>query len=88
MPESTYSRLKGLSGARGWLAIDETLTHKTGKKIEGVCIFWDHGEKRAVLAHNVVTAEFVNPKGDSHLLDFQSVSQKRAEAGETSSFQD
>jgi hypothetical protein len=64
-------RTQGALGSKGWLAIDDTLTHKTGKKIEGVGIFWDHSEKRYVLAHNIVTAEFVNPKGDSHPLDFR-----------------
>ena len=64
-------KTQGVLGGKGWLAIDDTLTHKTGKKIEGVGIFWDHSEKRYVLAHNIVTAEFVNPKGDSHPLDFR-----------------
>lgn len=64
-------RTQGDLGGKGWLAIDDTLTHKTGKKMEGVGIFWDHGEKKYVLAHNIVTAEFVNPKGDSHPLDFR-----------------
>jgi SRSO17 transposase len=62
---------QGALGEKGWLAIDDTLTHKTGKKIEGVGIFWDHSEKRYVLAHNIVTAEVINPKGDSHPLDFR-----------------
>ena len=64
-------RTQGDLGGKGWLAIDDTLTHKTGKKMEGVGIFWDHSEKRYVLAHNIVTAEFVNPQGDSHPLDFR-----------------
>jgi SRSO17 transposase len=64
-------KTQGALGGNGWLAIDDTLTHKTGKKMEGVGIFWDHSEKRYVLAHNIVTAEFVNPKGDSHPLDFR-----------------
>jgi len=64
-------KIQGALGGKGWLAIDDTLTHKTGKKIEGVGIYWDHSEKRYVLAHNIVTAEFVNPKGESHPLDFR-----------------
>jgi hypothetical protein len=64
-------KIQGVLGGKGWLAIDDTLTHKTGKKIEGVGIYWDHSEKRYVLAHNIVTAEFVNPKGESHPLDFR-----------------
>lgn len=64
-------KTQGALGGKGWLAIDDTLTHKTGKKIEGVGIFWDHSEKRYVLAHNIVTAEFVNLKGESHPIDFR-----------------
>jgi hypothetical protein len=62
-------KTQGAIGGKGWLAIDDTLTHKTGKKIEGVGIFWDHSEKRYVLAHNTVTAELVNLKGKSRPLD-------------------
>jgi SRSO17 transposase len=64
-------KTQGALGGKGWLAIDDTLTHKTGKKIEGVGIFWDHSEKRYVLAHNIATAEFVNLKGESHPIDFR-----------------
>lgn len=71
--EARITRLKtqGDLAGPGWLALDDTLTHKTGKKIEGVGIFWDHSEKRYVLAHNIVTVEFVNTKGVSHPLDFR-----------------
>ena len=62
---------QGALAGKGWLAIDDTLTHKSGKKIEGVGIYWDHSEKRYVLAHNIVTAEFVNGNGESHPLDFR-----------------
>jgi hypothetical protein len=64
-------KTEGALAGKGWLALDDTLTHKTGKKIEGVGIYWDHSEKRYVLAHNIVTAEFVNPNGESHPLDFR-----------------
>jgi DDE superfamily endonuclease len=64
-------RFQGALAGKGWLAIDDTLTHKTGKKMEGVGIYWDHSEKRYVLAHNIVTVEFVNPNGESHPLDFR-----------------
>lgn len=56
---------------KGWLLIDDTLTHKSGKEIEAVGIFWDHSEKRHVLAHNIVTMEFVTPRGDTYPLDFR-----------------
>lgn len=64
-------KAQGALAGKGWLAIDDTLTHKTGKKMEGVGIFWDHSEKRYVLAHNIVTAELVSPKGDSHPIEFR-----------------
>lgn len=54
-----------------WLIIDDTLTHKTGEKIEGVGFFWDHSEKKHVLAHNIVAVKCVNRKGESHPLDFR-----------------
>jgi hypothetical protein len=62
---------EGTLAGKGWLLIDDTLTHKTGKEIEAVGIFWDHCEKRHVLAHNIVTMEFVTPKGETYPLDFR-----------------
>lgn len=64
-------KAKGALAGKGWLLIDDTLAHKTGKEIEAVGIFWDHCEKRHVLAHNIVTMEFVTPKGDTYPLDFR-----------------
>jgi SRSO17 transposase len=64
-------KAEGSLSGPGWLALDDTLTHKTGKKIEGVGVFWDHSEKKYVLGHNIVTVEFVGPKGKSHPLDFR-----------------
>jgi hypothetical protein len=59
-----------LSG-KGWLVIDDTLTHKTGKAIDAVGIFRDHAEKRFVLGHNIVTAIFVRKDGTCHPLGFR-----------------
>ncbi|MBM3301203.1 MAG: IS701 family transposase [Deltaproteobacteria bacterium] len=56
---------------KGWLVIDDTLTHKTGKFIEAVGIFKDHCEKRYVLAHNIVTSIFVRRDGTFHPLHFR-----------------
>ena len=56
---------------KGWLLIDDTLSHKTGKQIEGVGVFRDHSRNRYVLAHNIVTAEFVRPDGVQHPLGFR-----------------
>ena len=64
-------KANGALAGNGWLLIDDTLTHKTGKEMEAVGIFWDHCEKRHVIAHNIVTMEFVTPKGDTYPLDFR-----------------
>jgi len=64
-------KTKGVLSGKGWLLIDDTFSHKTGKKIEAVGIFWDHTEKRHVLAHNIVTMEFVTRKGETYPLDFR-----------------
>lgn len=71
--EARIRKLKaeGALSGPGWLALDDTLTHKTGKKIEGVGIFWDHSEKRYILGHNIVAAQFIGRKGKSHPLDFR-----------------
>ena len=61
----------GALGGKGWLVIDDTFAHKTGEMIEVVGIFWDHTEKRHVLAHNTVAMGFVTPKGKSYPLDFR-----------------
>ena len=37
-------KTEGEIGGKGWLVIDDTLTHKTGKTIEAVGIFKDHAE--------------------------------------------
>jgi DDE superfamily endonuclease len=60
----------GIHG-RGWLVFDDTLTHKTGRAIEAVGILKDHAEDRYVLAHNIVTAVFVNRDGTCHPMDFR-----------------
>jgi len=46
----------------GSLAIDDTLSHKTGKSIEGVDYFYDHREKKCALAHQMVTSQFIAKK--------------------------
>ena len=60
----------GLQG-KGWLVIDDTLTHKTGKAIEAVRIYKDHCENRYVLAHNLVTTLFIKRDGTVHPLHFR-----------------
>ena len=43
-----------------FLIIDDTLSHKTGKKIEQVELFHDHSTGRCVLAHQVVTSLLIS----------------------------
>lgn len=64
-------KAKGILKGGGWLVFDDTLTHKTGEKIEAIGIFWDHCEERHVLAHNIVTMEYLSPNGECHPLDFR-----------------
>ena len=61
----------GAWGGKGRLLIDDTLNHKTGEHIDGVGIFKDHSQNRFVLAHNIVTAEFVTPDGIHHPVGFR-----------------
>ena len=46
----------------GILAIDDTLSHKTGEKIEGVDYFFDHRNHRYTLAHQMVSSQFVTER--------------------------
>ena len=43
-----------------FLIIDDTISHKTGKKIEQVEIFHDHSNNKYVLGHQVVTSLLVS----------------------------
>jgi hypothetical protein len=56
---------------KGWLVLDDTLTHKTGKCIEAAGIFKDHCNGQYVLGHTIVTAVFVKQDGTCYPLDFR-----------------
>lgn len=47
---------------KGYGVIDDTLTHKTGKAIEGVGKYYDHSQNRYILGHNLVTSFYVDKK--------------------------
>ena len=58
--------MKGLPvkpGFTGTLIIDDTITKKTGKKMEYTGYHYDHTEGKAVMGHSLVTSHYVN--GDS-----------------------
>ncbi|MFQ5825399.1 MAG: IS701 family transposase, partial [bacterium] len=52
-----------LNAIKGSLVIDDTLLEKFGKQIEEVGKFYDHAKKRYVLGHNLVTSQYVTPRG-------------------------
>lgn len=52
-----------LNPIKGTLVIDDTLLEKFGKLIEEVGKFYDHAKKRYVLGHNIVTSQYVTPRG-------------------------
>ena len=43
----------------GVLVIDDTLSHKTGKHMDGVNVHYDHSEGRYALGHQLVTSHLV-----------------------------
>jgi DDE superfamily endonuclease len=55
----------------GVIAIDNTLIDHDGKLIEDVGYFWDHADKRHLIAHDYLFANYVNPSGKHYPLDFR-----------------
>jgi SRSO17 transposase len=54
----------------GKLVIDDSFLEKSGEDIEGVGWYWDHSQKKHILAHNLVSSHYV--AGNFHVpLDFQ-----------------
>ncbi len=55
----------------GVIAIDNTLIDHDGKLIDDAGFFWDHAEKRHLIAHDYLFANYVNPSGKHYPLDFR-----------------
>jgi len=55
----------------GVIALDNTLIDHDGKLIEDVGYFWDHADKRHLIAHDYLFANYVNPSGKHYPLDFR-----------------
>jgi hypothetical protein len=55
----------------GVIAIDNTLIDHDGKLIEDAGYFWDHADKRHLIAHDYLFANYVNPSGKHYPLDFR-----------------
>lgn len=60
--ETMFEVIKKHHEKDGVLLIDDTLAHKTGKKIEGVGIHFDHSDRRYVLGHQPVTSHWVGKR--------------------------
>jgi hypothetical protein len=65
----------------GVIAIDNTLIDHDGKLIEDVGYFWDHADKRHLIAHDYLFANYVHPSGKHYPLDFRRF-RKREQCGE------
>ncbi len=46
----------------GMVVIDDTFLEKTGEEMEGVGWFWDHSQKKSILAHNLVSTHYIAGK--------------------------
>ena len=55
----------------GVIALDNTLIDHDGKLIEDVGYFWDHADKRHLIAHDYLFTNYVNPSGKHYPLDFR-----------------
>jgi hypothetical protein len=63
-PSTRYS-------AQGVIAIDDTLIDHEGKLIEDVGWFWDHADKRHLIAHDYLIANYVCTSGKHYALEFR-----------------
>lgn len=57
--------------AQGVIAIDDTLIDHEGKLIEDVGYFWDHADKRYLIAHDYLIANYVCTSGKHYALEFR-----------------
>ena len=55
----------------GVIPIDNTLIDHDGKLIEDAGYFWDHADKRHLVAHDYLFINYVNPSGKHYPLDFR-----------------
>jgi len=73
-------------GARGVIAIDNTLVDHTGKLIEDVGWFWDHANERYIIAHDYLISNDVCPSGAHYPIEWRRF--KKREACAASDFKD
>jgi DDE superfamily endonuclease len=77
-PSTRYS-------AQGVIAIDDTLIDHEGKLIEDVGWFWDHADKRHLIAHDYLIANYVCTSGKHYGLEFRRFRKRDARRGRRSS---
>lgn len=63
-PQMRYSE-------EGVIPLDNTLINHEGKFIEDVGYFWDHADKRHLIAHDYLIANYVCPSGKHYALAFR-----------------
>jgi hypothetical protein len=62
--------------AQGVIPIDNTLVSHEGKLIEDVGWFWDHADKRHLIAHDYLIANYVCTSGKHYALEFRRFKKK------------
>ena len=67
--------------AQGVIAVDNTLIDHSGEMIEDVGWFWDHADKRHLIVHDYLIANYVCTSGKHYPLEFRRF-RKREEADE------
>lgn len=50
--------------SNGYVIIDDSLSHKTGKHMDGVGWYYDHNNGNYVLAHNIVTTHYADERAN------------------------
>jgi hypothetical protein len=70
-PSTRYSE-------QGVIAIDNTLVAHDGKQIEDAGYFWDHADKRNLIAHDLLIANYVCASGKHYPLEFRRFRKKDA----------
>ena len=70
-PSTRYSE-------HGVIAIDDTLIDHEGKLIEDVGWFWDHADKRNLIAHDLLIANYVCTSRKHYPLEFRRFRKKEA----------
>jgi hypothetical protein len=63
--------------AQGVIALDNTLIDHEGKLIEDVGWFWDHADKRYLIAHDYLIANYVCTSGKHYSVEFRRFRKKQ-----------